>query len=421
MITAAIPQDETERLAALYALQILDTEPEQRFDRISRIASQAFGVPIAYIALVDSDRQWFKSSCGLDATQTARDISFCSHTILQDQPLIVPDTAVDPRFRDSPLVVGAPHLRFYAGHPLATAEGHRVGTLCIADRRPREFGADELVALGDLARLTEDQLNLREVAELQESLLIAKRRAEALNEDLEVRNCFIEDTLGCFLTEEVADSVLQSPGRLELGGAKRTVSILMADLRGFTPLAQRLEPEQVVGLLNSYFGVMVGVIENYCGTVDKFVGDSIMALFGAPTAGTDDSARAVACAIDMQLAMSTVNAANRANGLPEIATGIGIDTGSVIAGTIGSERRMSYSVIGNAVNRAARLEATAMGGQILASQETLDRIDAPVRIDGALKVKVKGVDDPVSIFDIGGIGGSYDCYLPEDRVERVLR
>lgn len=421
MITAAIPKDETERLAALYALRILDTEPEERFDRIARIAVQAFELPIAYIALVDSDRQWFKSSCGLDDKQTTREVSFCSHTILQEEPLIIPDAAVDPRFHDNPLVVGKPYVRFYAGQPLATADGHRVGTLCIADHKPRDFRDEELAVLHDLARLAEDQLNLHDVAELQEMVLAGKREAEVLNRDLEVRNCFIEDTMGCFLTEEVASSLLRSTGRLELGGAERMVSILMSDLRGFTPMAERLEAEQVVGLLNHYFGAMVAVIEAQCGTVDKFIGDAIMALFGAPVAGENDAARALACAIEMQLAMSEVNADNRANGLPEIAMGIGVDTGNVIAGTIGSERRMNYSVIGNAVNLASRLESTAMGGQILVSQRTLDQVAVPVRIDGALKVKVKGFCDPVSIFDIGGIGGPYDSYLPEDRVERVLR
>ena len=171
--------------------------------------------------------------------------------------------------------------------------------------------------------------------------------------------------------------------------------------------------------MNNYFRAMFRVIEARCGTIDKLVGNSIMALFGASTSSVDDAGRAVACAVDMQLAMDEVNANHLANGLPEITMGIGIATGDVIAGTIGSERRMSYSVIGNAVNLATRLESIAMGGQILISEWTLDSIEVQVRIDGALKVKVKGVDDPVSIFDVGGIGRPYDRYLPENRIVRV--
>src|SRR5260221_10690047 len=137
MIAAPIPRNDAERLKALHALGQLDTAPEERFDRITRLLTLVMRVPMAYISLVDSDRQWFKSSCGLTTSQTPRAISFCGHAILSDAPLVVPDAAEDDRFCDNPLVTGEPYIRFYAGLPLNGPGGHKVGTLCVADRRPR--------------------------------------------------------------------------------------------------------------------------------------------------------------------------------------------------------------------------------------------------------------------------------------------
>ena len=153
----AIPANEAERLAALRALQLLDTPAEERFDRITRIAQRLFNVPIALVSLVDGHRQWFKSRQGLDATETPRNISFCGHAILQDGVFHVPNAAADSRFLDNPLVTGPPDIRFYAGAPLASPDGHRVGTLCIIDRIPKTLSEEELRTLRDLGEWVEDE------------------------------------------------------------------------------------------------------------------------------------------------------------------------------------------------------------------------------------------------------------------------
>lgn len=140
-------------------MQVLDTAAEERFDRVTRTAKEYFGVQIALISLVDAERQWFKSRQGLEATQTPRSISFCGHAILSDATLIVPDAARDERFADNPLVTGAPHIRFYSGAPLRSATGHRVGTLCIIDDKPRELNATERRTLRDLADWAEEELS----------------------------------------------------------------------------------------------------------------------------------------------------------------------------------------------------------------------------------------------------------------------
>ena len=158
MIEPKKPRNERSRLQALRALEILDTPPEERFDRITRVASLVFNTPIALVSLVDENRQWFKSCIGLDASETSRGISFCGHAILQRDPLIIPDATKDPRFFDNPLVTGEPNIRFYAGQPLHSSEGHSLGTLCVVDRRPREFGDRELQVLKELGMWAEREL-----------------------------------------------------------------------------------------------------------------------------------------------------------------------------------------------------------------------------------------------------------------------
>ncbi|KMQ76721.1 GAF domain-containing protein [Marinobacter subterrani] len=158
-----LPPDEAHRLSALDELALLDTPPEERFDRLTRVAARTFGVPIALVSLVDRNRQWFKSRHGLDAPETARDISFCGHAILRDEPLVIENALNDERFADNPLVTGNPSIRFYAGAPLRDRRGHRVGTLCIIDNEPRTFSEQDKATLRDLADMVEREFGLGEL------------------------------------------------------------------------------------------------------------------------------------------------------------------------------------------------------------------------------------------------------------------
>lgn len=159
MIHPPVPANERERLQTLRDLDLLDTPPEERFDRITRIARQLFSVPIALVSLVDDNRQWFKSRQGLDATETPRDISFCGHAIIDRDPLIVTDALNDARFADNPLVCDAPNIRFYAGCPISAPNGQRIGTLCLIDEQPREFNDEQQARLRELAMMVEDELS----------------------------------------------------------------------------------------------------------------------------------------------------------------------------------------------------------------------------------------------------------------------
>jgi GAF domain-containing protein len=157
-VRAPRPQDEDRRLAALRQLALLDSEPEERFDRLARLAAGLLQAPVSLVTLVDHDRQWFKSRVGTLIEETSRDASFCAHAILGDEAMIVPDALEDERFADNPIVAGPPHVRFYAGCPLTLPDGHALGTLCVLDTRPRQLSAEQRALLRDLADLVEEEL-----------------------------------------------------------------------------------------------------------------------------------------------------------------------------------------------------------------------------------------------------------------------
>ncbi|MBD2576864.1 adenylate/guanylate cyclase domain-containing protein [Oscillatoria sp. FACHB-1406] len=224
----------------------------------------------------------------------------------------------------------------------------------------------------------------------------------------------IRKTFGRYLTDAVVANLLEHPEGLKMGGERRKITILTSDLRGFTALSERLSPEEVVKILNFYLSHMADTIAQYQGTIDEFMGDGILVLFGAPTARHDDPERAVACAIAMQQAMSQVNSQMQAWGLPNLDMGIGINTGEVVVGNIGSEKRTKYGIVGSQVNLTYRIESYTTGGQILISETTLKEVNADIKTNGSKEVSPKGVAQPIRIYDVGGIGAPYSLTLTKE-------
>jgi adenylate cyclase len=239
-----------------------------------------------------------------------------------------------------------------------------------------------------------------------------RRSLAAKNAELARAHELVRRAFGRYVSEEVATSILQSPEGLELGGEEREVTILMSDLRGFTALAARQKPHDVIEFLNLYLEAMVDVISRYEGTIDEIIGDAILVIFGAPLACEDHASRAVACGLAMQLAMAEVNRRLTAKGAAELEMGIGIHTGRVIVGNIGSLRRTKYAAVGSNVNLAGRIESFTTGGQLLISENTREKIISPLQIVGQFQVEPKGAHRSLQLHEVGGIGEPFNISLP---------
>ena len=216
MIEPPPPPDELRRLSTLHALGLLDTPAEERFDRITRMAQRLFDAPIALISLVDEHRQWFKSRQGFEVTETPRNVSFCGHAIRGDDPMVVTDATDDPRFADNPLVVRDPGIRFYAGCPIAAADGSKLGTLCVIGQEPRRFSDSDIALLRDLADLVESEIAAVDAAITDGLTGLTNRRGFQL----------------------IADKVLAICGRRSLPAV-----LVYADLDNLKPLNDRFGHE----------------------------------------------------------------------------------------------------------------------------------------------------------------------------------
>src|SRR5574341_611517 len=224
---------------------------------------------------------------------------------------------------------------------------------------------------------------------------------------------FIRDTFGRYVSPEVARTLLESPQGLRLGGEKREVTILMSDLRGYTRFTEEGDPALVLQVLNGYLGRMTEIITEHGGTINEFIGDAIFAIFGAPLSHPDHAERAAACAIAMQCAMQEVNRLHAERKLPRLEMGIGLNTGEAVVGNIGSEKRAKYGVIGSAVNLASRVEGCTLGGQILLSPSTYQRLPEIAEVGPPLLVEVKGIREPLSLYELRALTGRYAARLPE--------
>jgi class 3 adenylate cyclase len=226
----------------------------------------------------------------------------------------------------------------------------------------------------------------------------------------------LNETFGRYLSDEIVKDLLETPDGLSLGGKKQNISVIFSDIRGFTAMSEQMDVEDAVAMLNHYFSVMVEVIHKYRGTVIEFLGDGILAIFGAPVAYENHPDSAVACAVEMQIAMDEVNEWNIKNRFPLMETGVGINSGETIVGNIGSPKSMKYNVIGSNVNLASRIESFSTGGQILISGNTRALVGAELRIGQELEVLPKGLREPITVYQVDGIGAPYFLELRSNEI-----
>jgi class 3 adenylate cyclase len=231
-------------------------------------------------------------------------------------------------------------------------------------------------------------------------------------EELKIRSLFIRKTFGRYMSDEVVEKLLESPEGLKLGGQALPATIVISDLRGFSAISESLPAETVVDMLNMYLEEMTRIVFRHAGTINELMGDGILIVFGAPTPRADDADRAVACALEMQLAMSHVNARNKEKALPELEMGIGINTGVVVAGNVGSDIRVKYAVTGSDVNVASRVESFTVGGQILITEATLKAVSDTLTVVEESSVAFKGIKKLVTLYDVSAISGKNNVSLP---------
>jgi class 3 adenylate cyclase len=391
------PADEEARLAALRALRLLDTKSEERFDRIVRMTQKAFDVPIAYVALVDAERQWFKSRIGLEPEQTPRNTSFCGHAILQDDALIIPDARRDARFAGNPMVVGEPFARFYAGLPLRVKNGYKVGTLCVIDKRPRQFGSAEIETLQHLGAFVEREFELADAlalkAQAEESRLAREASEKKLTEtvsQLQAAKARTEELLRSILPARVI-AELESTGKVT-PTFHPEVAVLFADFSGFTKVAAMLTPEEMVAELNECFCHFDWVIgKNGCEKL-KTIGDGYLAVAGLSNPSPDSAMRLLRAALEIRDFVAINYAERTAAGYPAWQVRIGLHVGPLVCGMVGVQRP-AYDVWGDTVNTASRVETAGEVGRVNVSRAFLDRVGHAVKAEarGEIACKHKGL------------------------------
>lgn len=243
------------------------------------------------------------------------------------------------------------------------------------------------------------------------SLILGARAARRAHAKSEQEREFVRQTFGRYLTEQVVQQLLDAPDGLRLGGQRSFVTIMMTDLRGFTSMCGTMEPEDVVKLLNHYLEAMTRIIARYGGTIDEFIGDAILVVFGAPLPLQQTELRAVACAIEMLNAMPEVNRWNQQHGLPVVEMGIGVHSGEVVLGNIGSELRAKYGIVGSTINLTSRVESFTVGGQVLISEQTRERCGDALTIGTSQTVSPKGVKGTMTIHEALAVSAPFEVRL----------
>jgi adenylate cyclase len=284
----------------------------------------------------------------------------------------------------------------FAGVDSIVSQGVR-STICAPlMAESRVHGALYADRLDPFAAFKPDDLELISAVAAQTAIAVENARAHERLAREEVARA----NYSRFLPEYVVKQMLENPESFKLGGVSQTITILFADIRGFTRISEHAPPEQIVGLLNRYFSAMTDIIFAHGGTLDKYLGDGLMALFGAPTATPDDASNALNAAVAMQRRLFGINRELRDEGFPEIGVGMGLHTGEVVVGYIGSDRRSEYTAIGDTVNTSSRLESNAQGGEILISDATAKAAHSRYKLKPREAIMVKNRQQPVMLWEV---------------------
>jgi len=386
-LPAPIPGNEEERLEVLRSLQVLDTPPEERFDNIVKLAARVFDVPIAYISLVDFDRQFFKAKTGMNDTGSPRSISFCGHAILQADLFVIDDLTKDERFAGNPMVVGEPYARFYAGMPLTFREGINVGTLCLLDREPRSLDKRQRQIMRDLSKLVLRELQLAEFIKLQEETLRVRQELIDSQTKLVEEKRKTDELLLNILPREVAEE-LKANGEV---GARLCpgANVMFTDFTNFTRVSTSMSPEELLRELNVCFVEFDHISERHGVEKLKTIGDAYLCVSGLDENEPGAAERLLECAKEIRDFVRQRQNAKLASGMDYWGIRIGLHTGPLVAGVVG-RRKFAFDVWGDTVNTAARYESTSDPGKINVSREFLDKLPNGYQVVNRGPISIKG-------------------------------
>ncbi len=363
--------------------------PDEIMHRVMELVFQMDNVERGFVMLRDDKRGGFKPAVLLykDEAQKAQGHGVALSTTVTEKlmndrvPLLIFDVGTDERFSASQ------SLRI---------SGIRSAMCAPLIYKDRVFGIFYVDCLSKTHAFSQEELGIFSVIAAEAAISFDNARS---HEEL-ARGMVERQALGRFLSANIVDKILANPDEIQLGGENQTVTILFSDIRGFTRMSEHMEPHAVVELLNEYFSEMTDIIFESGGTLDKYLGDGIMAVYGAPIPKPDDALRAAKTAMEMQKALAALNADWESRGQQPLRMGVGVNTGPVTAGNIGSPKRMDYTVIGDAVNLSSRLCSNAAAGQILISESTYQQLYGKVPARRLAPIMVKNKEKPVELYEV---------------------
>ncbi|HEX6915793.1 MAG TPA: adenylate/guanylate cyclase domain-containing protein [Chitinophagaceae bacterium] len=391
---------EKQMLSSLFELKVSDTTTDPDYDRIARVAAYVCEVPIALVSFIEHNRLLFRSRVGWHDSEAPREF-FCSYTMNGDVMMEVPDTLLDERFRDHPLVTGYPNIRFYAGLPLVTSDGLKLGTLCVMAREPKTLTEEQEECLETLARQIVVHIELKkqqqQLQQLNAGLL------QDLQQRIEQKDKILK-LFSRFVPPEVISQQLHGNNSAYNDAELKYCAILFCDIRSYTSMVEGLPPAHAVAILNTFYTIMSDVIKTYSGVVVQYVGDEIFAIFGQPFSFPQYERNAVFCAIEMMKRLDEVNEICMAHTGKTMQIGIGINAGEVITGTLGSDEKIEFCVTGDHVNTAKRIESLTREkpNSILVSESVYEKLKGLVEFKAWEPMRVKGKSQPLSIYEVTG-------------------
>src|SRR5213594_268360 len=357
-------------------------ELDRLLDKIEKLTRDVMNVDRVSILLLEEGTGELVPRISKGGSASTRVPSSIARKVVEDRVAILSDnTAADERFKGKSILIQS--VRSAMCTPLMGTDQTVLGILYVDNLTATHSFADEdlefLIAFGSLAAVGIEN----------------SRRSERLR-----REALVLSNFQRYFAPNLASQIAQQEGAVQLGGTKRPVVIFFSDIRGFTPLSETMGPDEIATLLTEYFTEMVEIVFEHSGTLDKFMGDAIMALWGAPIAHEDDADRAMGCAVDQLAALETMNKRWKQQGRPELGIGIGINFGEVFAGNIGSDRRLEYTVIGDAVNTASRLCSSAGPNEILISEGFFEQLKQPPTVETLEPIQVKGKSKKVPVYRV---------------------